>query len=46
MIIEKVKTTLYFDKDLLEKLDEKCKKEHRNRSETIRMLIEKYLQEA
>jgi len=32
--------------DLLEKLDEKCKNEHRNRSETIRMLIQNYLKES
>ena len=31
--------------DILQKFDEKCKKEHRNRSETIRMLITKYLEE-
>jgi metal-responsive CopG/Arc/MetJ family transcriptional regulator len=47
MTTEKTSFTVQirFDGDLLKRLDEKCEKEHRNRSETIKMLIKKYLDE-
>jgi metal-responsive CopG/Arc/MetJ family transcriptional regulator len=31
--------------DFLTEFDKKCKEEHRNRSETIRMLMENYIKE-
>jgi len=43
MTEEKTRVTFRIEQDLLKKFDEKCKQDHRDRTKTIIMLMESYL---
>ena len=45
MAEEKTRVTFRIDKNLLNKFDEKCKQDHRDRTKTIIMLMESYLKQ-